>query len=107
MELQPIAAFIGGVLAQEVVKATGKFTPIPGFMHFSATEALPEEAPALQDVQPKGLRNDELAAVYGWPFVQKVSDLRYFMVGCGALGCEFMKNFGEFVLKRLGCIFSS
>ena len=28
-ELQPMSAFIGGVLAQEVVKCTGKFTPIP------------------------------------------------------------------------------
>lgn len=28
-ELQPMAAFVGAVLAQEVVKCTGKFTPIP------------------------------------------------------------------------------
>ena len=36
---------------------------------------------------------DELAAVYGWKFVQQLRSLKYFMVGCGALGCEFMKNF--------------
>lgn len=36
---------------------------------------------------------DELAAVYGWGFVEKLGNLKYFMVGCGALGCEFMKNF--------------
>jgi ubiquitin-activating enzyme E1 len=28
-ELQPLSAFVGGILAQEVVKCTGKFTPIP------------------------------------------------------------------------------
>eukprot|EP00428_Durinskia_dybowskii_P061198 CAMPEP_0170384462 /NCGR_PEP_ID=MMETSP0117_2-20130122/16010_1 /TAXON_ID=400756 /ORGANISM="Durinskia baltica, Strain CSIRO CS-38" /LENGTH=1179 /DNA_ID=CAMNT_0010640211 /DNA_START=97 /DNA_END=3636 /DNA_ORIENTATION=- len=95
VELQPMAAFIGGVLAQEVVKCTGKFTPIPGFMHFSAPEALPNEAetPSAADTQPRGSRYDELAAVYGWPFVEKLGNLKYFMVGCGALGCEFMKNF--------------
>jgi len=42
IELQPLSAFLGGVLAQEVVKSTGKFTPIPGWMHFSAFEALPD-----------------------------------------------------------------
>ena len=93
VELQPLCAFFGGVLAQEVVKCTGKFTPIPGFLHYSCPETLPEPAPAVADCQPRGHRNDELAAVFGWPFVTQLSNLRYFMVGCGALGCEFMKNF--------------
>ena len=91
-ELQPMCAFVGGVLAQEVVKCTGKFTPIPGFMHFSAPEVLAEATPR-EDTQPRGHRNDDLAAVLGWTFCEKLSNLRYFMVGCGALGCEFMKNF--------------
>jgi ubiquitin-activating enzyme E1 len=92
-EMQPMAAFIGGVLAQEVVKSTGKFTPIPGFMHFSAPEALPTDKPSAKDCQPQGSPLDDLAAVYGWKFVEKLGNLTYFMVGCGALGCEFMKNF--------------
>lgn len=92
-ELQPMSAFIGGVLAQEVVKSTGKFTPIPGFFHFSAPEALPHDKPSVEDCLPRGLPLDDLAAVYGWEFVEKLSNLNYFMVGCGALGCEFMKNF--------------
>lgn len=93
IELQPMAAFAGGVLAQEVVKTTGKFTPIPGFMHFSAVEALPDIIPTAEQSAPRNDRNDELAAVYGWEFVDTLKNLKYFMVGCGALGCEFMKNF--------------
>lgn len=93
VELQPMAAFVGGVLAQEVVKCTGKYVPIPGFMHFSAFEALPDDPVPVETTLPRGHRNDELASVYGWPFVEKMSNLKYFMVGCGALGCEFMKNF--------------
>jgi ubiquitin-activating enzyme E1 len=91
VELQPLSAFTGGVLAQEVVKLTGKFTPIPGWLHFTAAEARPTETPA--DFSPRDTRYDELAAVYGWPFVEKLGALQYFMVGCGALGCEFFKNF--------------
>jgi len=92
-ELQPMAAFIGGVLAQEVVKCTGKFTPLPGFLHFSTPESLPSEAPSQDDTKPRGHRNDELASVFGWSFIETLGNLNYFMVGCGALGCEFMKNF--------------
>lgn len=92
-ELQPMSAFVGGVLAQEVVKCSGKYTPIPGFMHFSANESLPNEPLPPANTAPRGHPNDELAAVYGWPFVEKLGNLKYFMVGCGALGCEFMKNF--------------
>lgn len=116
IELQPLAAFGGGVLAQEVVKCTGKFTPIPGFLHFSSPESLPStdipsdvddnnnssndndnvisnDNVAIKDTAPRNSRYDELAAVYGWEFIEKLGNLKYFMVGCGALGCEFMKNF--------------
>jgi len=92
-ELQAMSAFTGGVLAQEVVKCTGKCTPIPGWLHFGAVEALPPTAPTAADREWRGSRTDELASVYGWEFVNNLGDLNYFMVGCGALGCEFMKNF--------------
>jgi ubiquitin-activating enzyme E1 len=90
-ELQPMCAFLGGVVAQEVVKCTGKFTPIPGFLHFHAREALPKDPPT--DTKPTGSRYDGLTVIYGKAFVEKLKNLQYFMVGCGALGCEFLKNF--------------
>jgi ubiquitin-activating enzyme E1 len=93
VELQPMSAFFGGVLAQEVVKVGGKYTPVPGFLHFNAMEALPSSAPPPQELAPTGSRYDNLAAVYGSGFVTKLANLKYFMVGCGALGCEFLKNF--------------
>lgn len=91
VQLQPYCAFVGGIVAQEVVKIAGKFTPIPGFLHLNAIEALPDAVPT--DCLPRRSRYDHLAAVYGHAFVDKLSNLKYFMVGCGALGCEFMKNF--------------
>jgi ubiquitin-activating enzyme E1 len=91
VEMQPLGAFFGGVLAQEVVKCGGKYTPIPGFLHFNAMETLPSEAPS--DTAPEGSRYDNLIAVFGKAFVEELGNLKYFMVGCGALGCEFLKNF--------------
>eukprot|EP00933_Yihiella_yeosuensis_P028770 TRINITY_DN22588_c0_g1_i2.p1 TRINITY_DN22588_c0_g1~~TRINITY_DN22588_c0_g1_i2.p1 ORF type:complete len:1213 (+),score=350.78 TRINITY_DN22588_c0_g1_i2:70-3708(+) len=89
--IQPMCAFLGGIVAQEVVKIAGKFTPIPGFLHFHCMEALPSEIPS--DIAPTGSRYDALASIYGHAFVKKLGSLKYFMVGCGALGCEFLKNF--------------
>lgn len=43
-DLCPMAAVIGGITAQEVMKAcSGKFTPIQQHLHFDALECLPEE----------------------------------------------------------------
>lgn len=89
--IQPFCAFLGGVVAQEVVKIAGKFIPIPGWLHFHAAEVLPSEIPL--DIEPVGSRYDSLIRIYGQAFVKKLSNLKYFMVGCGALGCEFLKNF--------------
>ena len=69
----------------------GKYTPIPGWLHFNAMETLPAEKAT--DVAPLGGRYDNLVMVFGKEFVEKLGNLKYFMVGCGALGCEFLKNF--------------
>ncbi|KAL0191706.1 hypothetical protein M9458_014404, partial [Cirrhinus mrigala] len=43
-DLAPINAFIGGLAAQEVVKAcSGKFTPLRQWLYFDALECLPQD----------------------------------------------------------------
>lgn len=36
--MQPMAAFFGGVVAQEVVKFTGKYQPLNQWLHLDAFE---------------------------------------------------------------------
>ena len=91
LDLQPMTTFFGGVIAQELVKLSGKFTPIQQFLNFHALDALPSETPA--DVAPLNSRYDDQIAIYGKAFQDKLGDLKLFMVGCGALGCEYAKNF--------------
>ena len=55
--------------------------------------ALPDSAPSPEDCAPLGCRYDDMIAAYGRTFVERLGEMRIFMVGCGALGCEFMKNF--------------
>ncbi|CAK4441626.1 unnamed protein product [Aphanomyces euteiches] len=98
IELHPLAAFYGGVIAQEVVKFTGKFTPLKQWMHLDFVEVLPDERP--KDLDPKGSRYDHIIQVFGASFHQQLANVRTFLVGCGALGCEYLKNFA---MVGVGC----
>ena len=76
--LAPMDAVIGGIVAQEVMKAcSGKFTPINQWLYFDALECLPTEAPTEEDASPKNTRYDAQIAVFGNKFqVRSVFDYR-------------------------------
>jgi molybdopterin/thiamine biosynthesis adenylyltransferase len=92
-ELQPVCVFIGGACAQEVVKHCGKFTPINQWIHFDFIEVLPEERPSAELTAPRGSRYDHNIAIFGADVQDRLLNIKTFMVGCGALGCELLKNF--------------
>ena len=97
-ELSPLAAVFGGVVGQEVVKAaSGKFHPIHQFFYFDAMEVLPSSRPADIEVEagPSSplARYESQIAVFGAAFQAKLARQRVFLVGAGALGCEFLKAF--------------
>jgi len=95
--LAPVNGFIGGVVAQEVMKAcSGKFSPIHQWLYFDAIECLPDPLPSLEsnaDYLPTGSRYDGQIAVFGKAFQDQLLKQRWFVVGSGAIGCELLKNF--------------
>ncbi|KAK1134014.1 E1 ubiquitin-activating protein [Melipona bicolor] len=94
--LNPMNATIGGIVAQEVMKAcSGKFHPIFQWLYFDAIECLPADRSELseEDCHPIGSRYDSQIAVFGRKFQSKIGSLKYFVVGAGAIGCELLKNF--------------
>ena len=114
----PMCAFIGGLVGQEVLKAcSGKFHPIDQFFYFDAFECLPrdvtqngitqngieqnvlksndldfDKTPA-SDFQGTGDRYDGQVAVFGKGFQAALGQLKGFVVGAGAIGCELLKLF--------------
>lgn len=96
-DVAPMQAVIGGIVAQEVMKAcTGKFMPIKQWFYFDALECLPEDEklyPKIDECQPKNTRYDRQVAIFGQPFQDKIIRSKYFLVGAGAIGCELLKNF--------------
>ncbi|XP_034633194.1 ubiquitin-like modifier-activating enzyme 7 isoform X1 [Trachemys scripta elegans] len=96
-ELSPMAAFLGGLAAQEVLKAaSGKFLPLAQWFYFDALECLPEQGTTLlteESCAPRGSRYDGQIAVFGADFQERLGRQKYFVVGAGAIGCELLKNF--------------
>ncbi|XP_042861552.1 ubiquitin-like modifier-activating enzyme 1 isoform X2 [Penaeus japonicus] len=95
-ELVPVNAVIGSIAGQEVLKAcSGKFTPVSQWLYYDALESLPVDTSPLTaaNCAPEGGRYDAQIAVFGRDFQRKLENLKYFIVGAGAIGCELLKNF--------------
>ena len=98
ISISPMAAIFGGIAGQEVIKALGaKFTPINQFLATGFLEALPMFSLKDPETQVptftlKNDRYDGYRKVFGDELFEKMSKMRYFMVGAGALGCEMLKN---------------
>ena len=92
-EINPICTFLGGIVAQEALKITGKYTPIYQWLRFDFFETI-ENLPNNVNRNPLNCRYDDQIAIFGQEIQEKLKNLNIFMVGAGALGCEFIKNFG-------------
>ncbi|XP_073140543.1 ubiquitin-activating enzyme E1 1-like isoform X2 [Henckelia pumila] len=91
--LNPMAAMFGGIVGQEIMKAcSGKFHPIFQFFYFDSVESLPSGTLDPRDFRPLNSRYDAQISVFGSKLQKKLEDAKIFVVGSGALGCEFLKN---------------
>jgi ubiquitin-activating enzyme E1 len=94
-DLSPMAAFFGGMAAQEVLKSvSGKFNPIKQWLYLDSLESLPTSSERSEELcKPLGSRYDGQIAVFGKSFQEKISNINEFLVGAGAIGCEMLKNY--------------
>uniref|UniRef100_A0A7N6C3E3 E1 ubiquitin-activating enzyme n=1 Tax=Anabas testudineus TaxID=64144 RepID=A0A7N6C3E3_ANATE len=93
--LPPLTAAVGGLASQEALKAiTGKFAPLQQWFYLDAIEVVrPLQSLSVEEFVPRGDRYDGLRACIGQSMCLELHKLRVFMVGCGAIGCEMLKNF--------------
>ncbi|KAI5793095.1 hypothetical protein EDC01DRAFT_630094 [Geopyxis carbonaria] len=92
--LAPMCAFFGGMAAQEVLKSVScKFGPIVQYMYFDSLESLPTSVTRSEETcKPLGTRYDGQIAVFGKDYQDKIANVKQFLVGAGAIGCEMLKN---------------
>ncbi|KAJ3043758.1 SPS-sensor component ptr3 [Rhizophlyctis rosea] len=92
--LTAMAAVIGGLVAQEVLKAcSGKFHPVYQHLYFDSLESLPKNFKRSEQLcAPQNTRYDGQIAVFGTEYQKAIANARQFLVGSGAIGCEMLKN---------------
>jgi ubiquitin-activating enzyme E1 len=91
-QIVPVTSFLGGVVAQEIVKFTGKYTPIDQWLWFDFFEVL-ENLPENVNRNLTNTRYDDQISIFGQELQEKLFKSNVFMIGAGALGCEFIKEF--------------
>ena len=93
----PLVAFIGGVVAQEAIKAiTKKYMPIHQLFYYECSEVVSGLEPPIISQEIKSLeqnRDVALAKCVGKSIMSLLASTKLFMVGSGAIGCELLKNF--------------
>ena len=92
VHVTPVCAFFGGIIAQEIIKATGKYIPIDQWVMYDFFESIENLGDNI-DRTLKNCRYDDQIAIFGNEIQQKIQNSNMFMVGAGATGCEFIKNF--------------
>ncbi|XP_018655560.1 putative clathrin coat associated protein ap-50 [Schistosoma mansoni] len=94
-QLAPLCAIFGGIAAQEAMKAiTFTFTPINQWLYIHCASIVPLEINTKSNEFQNYLssRYADLVQCIGVSNLQKIHNLSVFMVGCGAIGCELLKN---------------
>eukprot|EP00494_Astrolonche_serrata_P024546 UN24805 len=95
-ELTGLCAFLGGAVAQEVVKKFGKYKPISQWLHYD-DQHLIKKIDDYNKFDPStlGLSKTRYAwqvAILGKEWQETIGNWKVFLVGCGALGCEYLKG---------------
>lgn len=115
VNLAPLCAFLGGVVAQEIVKAmTQKFMPIKQVAYVTCSELIEDAKFEEADLGDKILasiadkietrlyaegdedmpeRQVSQIRLLGKDMHEKIKNCKLFMIGAGAIGCELLKNY--------------
>ena len=91
-----VTSFLGGVIAQEIIKTTGKYIPINQWQIFNFFEYLPNDDLRNIDKNIAINRYTEQTAIFGEKIINKLQNKKILLAGAGAVGCEMLKNLALF-----------
>ena len=85
-----LCSFLGGFVAQEAIKYTGLYCPLNQWFWIDIYD---ETIINLKNVNRTLLnsRYDDLISIYGQELIEKLHNCNMFLVGAGAVGCEYIK----------------
>lgn len=89
-QIPSMCSFLGGCVAQEALKYSGLYTPLEQWLWVDIYE---ETVINIQNANRKlkNCRYDDLIAIFGQEIVEKLHNSDIFLIGAGAVGCEYLK----------------
>ena len=90
--ISPVCSFLGGIVSQEILKYYGKFVPINQWFWFDFLEIIKNQKENEINREIEQSRYDDQIAIFGQEFQKKIKKLNIFIIGSGAIGCEYLKN---------------
>jgi ubiquitin-activating enzyme E1 len=98
--LLPFASIIGGIVSQEVLKFLGhKFIPVEQWYYLDFLDIVNEND--FHDKYNIDSNYEGLINIFGEDLLDKIQNTKPFIVGCGAIGCELIKNVGMLGIKNI------
>lgn len=89
VKLMPVVSILGSMAANEAIKLiTNKFTPVSQWIVYSDESIVPKIKPIIID-------NFGLGNLFGTEVKSYIEKKNWLMVGCGAIGCEMLKNLAK------------
>lgn len=88
--ISPICSFLGGIVSQEIIKIAGKYNPISQWLYFDFFEKI-EHLDLNRVTYTLNSRYNDQISIFDQSFQDKLANLNVFIIGAGALGCEFIK----------------
>lgn len=86
IELPPVVSIMGGFASTEVMKLVmNKYTPFSQWFTWEDTKIFTNKNVSEYD-------SFGIGSLFGKEYVSKLKNLNISIVGCGALGCEWLKN---------------
>ena len=98
-ELSPLGMAIGSIVAGEVMKVTGKYTPISQDFLIDYSELKPIPKELYQTV--KNREYEDLYRLLSKKIIKNLDKSNIFIAGCGALGCEYLKALSMLDVARI------
>jgi ubiquitin-activating enzyme E1 len=98
-ETAGMAAFVGGVVSQEALKAvTRRYVPVTQRWHYDFRGLLSHSATLSESDEAAQVELSSTDVLFGKSASARLRDSNLFVVGAGAIGCEYLKN-----LALMGC----
>ena len=93
VQLPSICSFLGGFIAQEIIKFTGLYIPLNQWLWIDFYDSIKylEDKNINLNKKPLNCKYDEQIAIFGQEIHEKLKNSNFFLIGSGAVGCEYLK----------------